>query len=504
MMIAARSAHGREPFGVSRRRFEELLSWASGAEAPMGHGEFEETLIERGTEVLRRVLQDRLDLLSSIELADWEAAGSPRSEGEAIRSRSRQVESTLGRVTLRRLGRKADGRKVSFALDARLNLPSDLYTHPLRQRIAEEGARGAWDGVVEHVDKTTGGHVPKRQAEVLAIVAAQDFEAFYAQPMPANEVLGSDALLVASSDSKGVRMVPHALREATRKAAQADAANAVRGDPMATKKPRLHDKRMAVVTAVWEQTPMPRAATDIVTELRRTPGQASTSKKKRDLPRPHNKRVSASVESGIVVCVRKLFDELDRRDPDRARRAIVLVDGEESQQSAILTQGVTRQRPVTLVLDLIHVIHYLWLAGAALCRKNEKATDVWVAKHLLLLLSRPFDEWTAAIERALRARRLTDGQRKPVDKALKYFRRNKSFMDYPAYLAQGLPIATGVIEGACRHLVQDRLGITGARWDLPGAEAVLRLRALHASGHWDAYWRFHQGQEQRRNYASAA
>ena len=87
---------------------------------------------------------------------------------------------------------------------------------------------------------------------------------------------------------------------------------------------------------------------------------------------------------------------------------------------------------------------------------------------------------------------------------MKYFRRNASFMDYPAFLEQGLPIVSGVIEGACRHLIQDRLGITGARWDLPGAEAMLKLRALHTSGDWDAYWLFHLRQEALRNYPSAA
>lgn len=503
-MIAARPPQRRDSFEAARDGFEDLLRWADGDETPMDESVFEEELIARGTEVLRCVLQGRLDVLSTKEVTEWTTAGSPSAEGETIRSRSRQVESKVGRVVLRRLGHKLARERVCFPLDARLNLPADLYTHPLRRKVAAEGARGAWDGVVERVDQATGGHVPKRQAEKLAIAAAQDFEAFYAEPMPANEVLGESALLVASSDSKGVRMVPHALRAATRKAAQAEAADAVRGDPMATKKPRLHDKRMAVVTAVWEQTPLPRTATDIVAELRRTPRPTSPARKKPTLPRPHNKRVSASVQSGVVVVVGKLFDELDRRDPSRARRAILLADGEESQQSAILSQSVTRKRAITLVLDLIHVIHYLWMAGFALCRKDKKATDLWVAKHLLLLLSRPVDSLIATIEEAARARRLGPAQRKPVDRALGYIRRNKSFMDYPTYLAHGLPIASGVIEGACRHLVQDRLGITGARWDLHGAEAVLRLRALHTSGDWDRYWRFHQQQERRRNYPTAA
>jgi hypothetical protein len=121
-----------------------------------------------------------------------------------------------------------------------------------------------------------------------------------------------------------------------------------------------------------------------------------------------------------------------------------------------------------------------------------------------MLLSRPVADLLVTIQHATAARRLSTRARKPIDRALKYFRRNASFMDYPAFLAQGLPIASGVIEGACRHLIQDRLGITGARWDLPGAEAVLRLRALHTSGDWNDYWRFHLRQEALRNYPSAA
>ena len=68
-------------------------------------------------------------------------------------------------------------------------------------------------------------------------------------------------------------------------------------------------------------------------------------------------------------------------------------------------------------------------------------------------------------------------------------------------LAAGYPIATGVIEGACRYLVRDRMELTGARWRLVGAEAVLKLRALRASGDFDAYWDFHEAREYERNHA---
>lgn len=55
-------------------------------------------------------------------------------------------------------------------------------------------------------------------------------------------------------------------------------------------------------------------------------------------------------------------------------------------------------------------------------------------------------------------------------------------MKYNEYLKNGYPIATGIIEGACRYLVKDRMEITGARWGLKGAEAILKLRAIKISG----------------------
>lgn len=499
MTMATHSALECDLFQPARASFEVIIGWLRGSAASMDHSLLEEGLEERGREVLRLLYQAQLDELAKVEKS--EAARTPIPPGTSVRTRSRQIETTFGRVVLCRLGYKVGRSKTHYPLDQRLNLPSEVYSHPLRRRVAEQARAVAWDGVVEHVDDNTGAHVPKRQAEQLTREAAKDFDAFYAQ-RPANDTLAAGTLLAASADCKGVRMLPKALREATRKAAEAEQAAVLHGDPMAQKKLRLHDKRMAIVTAVWEQQPQPRTASDIVTELQR-PSERSEARTPA-LPRPQNKRVSASVQKSLSTGVGEMFDELDHRDPERARGAVVLIDGDEHQQTAILDEGRRHERKLTIVLDLIHMIHYLWLAGFALCHKNHAKTDVWVARHLFLVLSHPVADLLAAIQGAADAQRLSKRARKPIDKALKYFRNNASFMDYPTFLAQGLPIASGVIEGACRHLIQDRLGITGARWDLPGAEAMLRLRALRTSGDWDAYWRFHQRQEAFRNYPSAS
>src|SRR5204862_4306916 len=106
------------------------------------------------------------------------------------------------------------------------------------------------------------------------------------------------------------------------------------------------------------------------------------------------------------------------------------------------------------------------------------------------------------IRRSATRRGLTAEQRKAADTCAGYLLNHTAYLRYHEYLAAGLPIATGVIEGACRHLVKDRMDLTGARWSLDGAEAVLRLRALRTSGDFDAYWRFHEQQDYRRNHVA--
>ena len=493
-----------DPFVSARESFDELVKLLGGDAAPRTHAGLEETVIESGTELMRQLLQARLDLLFERERIRWSQA--PHEPGVEVRARDRQLETQVGRLVVWRHGIKQAGDKAAcFPMDEELNLPADLYSHPLRERTADQVRGQAWDHVVEHIDERTGGHVPKRQAEQLAVRAAQDFEAFYEQP--ANDTVSEKALLVLSSDSKGIRMRPEALREATRKAAEAEQAEAVRGDPMAPKKARRHDKRMAIVTAVWEQEPNPRTARQIIANLRPNTAKASKKRKKakkRRAPRPQNKRLWASVDKDQSKGITEMFDEADRRDPERSRNVVVLVDGEESQETAILDEGRRRGRSLTLVLDIIHALSYLWGAGFALCHKDPRKTEAWVVRFLEKLLTQPVESVVADIQRSAAQRRLTAKERKPVDKCLKYYRRRLFMMRYPLFLAQGLPIATGVIEGACRHLVQDRLGITGARWDLPGAEAVLKLRALHSSGDWKTYWHFHHKQEAARNYPQAA
>jgi hypothetical protein len=95
---------------------------------------------------------------------------------------------------------------------------------------------------------------------------------------------------------------------------------------------------------------------------------------------------------------------------------------------------------------------------------------------------------------------LKGSRRTGADACVRYLGNKHDYLHYDQALQAGWPIATGVIEGACRHLIADRLDIGGARWGLDGAEAVLTLRAVISNGDFREYWRFHLEREHQQLY----
>lgn len=106
----------------------------------------------------------------------------------------------------------------------------------------------------------------------------------------------------------------------------------------------------------------------------------------------------------------------------------------------------------------------------------------------------------AGIRRSATLQELKACDRGGADLCCNYLIAKRKYLRYDIYLEAGYPISTGVIEGACRQLICDRLDITGARWSAAGAEAVLRLRSLRSSGDFEAYWAFHLAKEHERNH----
>ena len=315
-----------------------------------------------------------------------------------------------------------------------------------------------------------------------------------AAEVQATEPLAADALLVISSDGKGVVMHRQDLRPATRTASERTPRSKM-GSRL-SKGEKRNRKRMSTVAAVYSVAPHVRTPEQMLAALARDE-EAEPSHRR---PRPQHKRVWASLEHEPRQVLEEAFREALQRDPHRARRWVAVVDGNQTQLNILADLAARHDVKLTIVLDIFHVLEYLWKAGHALCAEGSKTLEQWVLHRLGRVLEGRAVHVAAGMRRSATKRRLTARQRKPVDRCANYLLKYQDYLAYDQYLGAGLPIGSGVIEGACRHLVNDRLGITGARWRLRGAEAVLRLRALRSSGDFDEYWAFHEAQEWQRTH----
>lgn len=488
-----------DPFAPVHELVADVLRSMSDTTIPRTHEALEQELLVSSREFARRALQGRLDLLAAQERRDL-TPPSVMAPDATRRSLRRTLRTVFGTVTVPRMGWRDHRAITYFPTDTALNLPAEQYSFTVRRFVAEHVAEQSFETAQRFLGQQ-GIVVPKRQAEELVVRMAQDFEVFYRWHQAcANDGAADDCALVMSCDATGIRMIPTALRDATRKEAAEEDADRPRGDPMAQRKERTHDHRMAVVTAVWDQPLKVRTAAQIIDNLRPATERRLDREESR-LPPPRNKVVSATITDNQSTAIKSMFDEAERRDPEHRREWIVLIDGARAQWDQIDAEAARRGVRVRIVMDLLHVMSYVWKAANALHGTGKRKAEEWACKYVGRLLTDSVVDVVAGMRQSATLQKATDSAREALETCAQYLLDRLWNLDYKTALAKGLPIATGVIEGACRHLVKDRMAITGARWDLPMAEAVLRLRALQVSDHWVAYLRFHLERESFRNHS---
>lgn len=485
-MPAARTE--TDAFAAARSNFEEMVCWLEGTgSACLTHAELEDQVERRGRQVQRSMFQDHLDLraLREQRVGAVDAEGIVHTNVEP--GHHRHLSTVVGTVNVERLAYRHLGASNLHPADAALNLPTELHSHGLRRLAAIESTRGSFDDASQAIERSTGVSVAKRQVESLTTTAATDVEDFYAARAP--EPGASDDVVVISVDGKGIVMRPDALRPATARAA--GAATPKLGTRL-SKGEKRYRKRMAEVGAVYDLAPVARTPTDVLASKH---GDNTTPP---PAPKATGKWVTASVAQDAAEVVARVFDEAERRDPDHQRCWVALVDGNNHQIDRIKAEAENRKLRITTVIDLIHVMEYIWSAAWCFFAEGDQAAEDWVRDKTLAVLEGNARDVAAGIRRRATTARLAKAKRKNADACATYLTNKAPYLDYPTALAAGWPIATGIIEGTCRYLVADRMDITGARWSVDGAEAVLKLRAVRSNGDFDNYWTFHLNHERQR------
>ena len=474
-------------------QFANIRGFLAGdAAAALEHSELEAYIKTEGFELLRLLLQDHFDLRAFKETRLAEVVDADGvARGAVERGHERPLATIIGTVSVGRLAYRRRGEENLYPADAVLNLPPQRHSHGLRQLAAIESSRGSFEEARDAICRATGVSVAKRQVEGLARAAAADFEAFYqAEPRPVAE---QGEVVVISADGKGIVMRPDGLRPATAEAA-AKAEHKLKG--RLSKGEKRNRKRMAELGAVYTVKPVPRSPADV---MARSDEQGP---KPKPAPEAENKWLTASVVDDAAAVIAQVFDEADRRDPTRRCDWVGLVDGNRHQIDRIKAEAKQRKIDVTIVVDFVHVLEYLWSASWSFFAEGTAAAEDWVGEKATAILEGKASIVAASIRRKATTLDLDGDERTNADRCADYLLAKTAYLDYPTALTNGWPIATGIIEGACRHVVKDRLDLTGCRWSLKGAEAILKLRALRTNNDWTRYWSHHLAQERKREHES--
>ena len=472
--------------------FARLQAWNHSPGAMnAGAYDVEQELFRGGMEVLRHMLEENFRCRGVGDVGSAIVLDAEENE-EAIRLGHRRLrglnyESIFGTIRLERLGYNKRGQQSVHPLDEVLNIPERKYSYVLQERGARWCGRGPFDETLDSLETTTAGHIPKRQLEETAVDAARDFTAFYesrSKTAPPPEASGS--ILVAGIDCKGIPK-----RKTVEEKAEPRKIRLGKGE-------KRTKKKMATVASVHTTQPYSRTAEQVVANLMDPDAPRPLNPR----PRPEARRLWASVKQSKDEVIKEVAREMQLRDPAGAKTAVCVMDGERALKTRAVKYLGSVFPGLLLILDIIHVVEYLWKASYALNEPQSDEARLWVRARLLRILKGEVSQVVRGMRQSATKHELSPEDREAIDTACVYFLGNKDRMRYDEYIARGLPIASGAAEGACGHLVKDRMEITGAIWDVQedGAEAVLRIRALDKSGDWDEYWSFHMAQERKRLY----
>jgi hypothetical protein len=478
----------------AEEKFRSMKEWMDGPGMERSAGEVERKLEEDGRELLRLLMQAHINARSEQVVLEEVIDNDGMERTHKRKGMTRHFLTTFGVLYVVREGYGGRGLNSLFPLDANLELPTDRFSYRIREISAIEASRGSYDEVVESIERYTGQKVGKRQVEQLVIRASNDFEEFYQRSMPDIRLSKADDLLILTCDGKGIVMHHDSLRPATQRAAKM---NKHKLRTRLSQGEKRNRKRDATVCSVYNVSPWIRTVESVVEHMRIPKDGTHKSR-----PKPQHKRVWADVVKSRKETIGQMFDEAEQRDPNHKRQWVILVDGSESQLRYIKDEAKSRGITPTIIIDFVHVLEYIWKAAYVFHKPSTQEAEDWVYHRLLRVFQGAPTYVAAGMRRSATCRNISKKKRKNVDKCANYLKKFAEYMEYQDYLTLGFPIATGVIEGACRHLIKDRMDLTGARWKLDGAEAILRLRALRSSGDFERYWAFHLKQERLRNHDS--
>jgi hypothetical protein len=460
--------------------FQALVAYVTGPEARSQTAYTVELTLFRRLLTLGAALL-RLFFVTRAAVCPSELVTAP--DGTPLRyhdQRPTTYYSVFGKVRFWRHYFTARGQEGRCPLDVELSLPARCYSDLLREWAAYGATDESYRESQTVLERILGLPLSLQALETGVAAAGEDVASFYEQPAEPTVPPPAATILVVQADGKGVPLVqPSRQRPSVRLG----------------KGQKRTKKKEAVVTALYTISPYPRTPQEVVAALLQDAGCPDPAVR----PQPVDKELRATL-AGKAVAMSRLAQRAAQREGPHIQQRVALTDGAEALQQQLVAHFPEH----TLILDVIHATEYLWDTANTLLGETHPQRLAWVRAYLEPLLAGQTEAVITALEAEMKDPTGTGTQRQAVRQTVGYYRRHQPSMHDDEYLARGWPIGTGVVEGACGHLVKDRMEPSGMRWTKTGAQAVLDLRAVRINGHWERYWAFHRHQQHQRLYGRSA
>lgn len=389
-------------------------------------------------------------------------------------------------------GTREKQKHEAIPLDARLELPENDTSYVLQEWDQSFCAQNPFEKSGDALKRVLGLRQSvatlERMSESMGL-DAEEFQRSQEPPLPEQEA----SFVVVTGDGKGVPM----RRDAPAEPSEHEKTEVSNRPEEAEAPSQSKNKKMAYVGAVYSIDPFVRSAKDILDEtFRRKSQERQPSPKNKRLRAELTLEVGGEVFDGKETLFRWLAQEVQSRNPDGRKKVVCLLDGEKALQTAAddhLPNHID-------ILDIMHALDKLWDAAHCFHKEKSKEAETFVEQRFQMLLEGKAGYVSGGLRQMATKHALRGEKKKTLDKVTTYFGNNLHRMRYDEYLAAGYPIGTGVVEGACKNLVKDRMERSGMRWLKRGAQAILNLRAVYLNDDWDTFCHRRIENESKRLY----
>ena len=358
-------------------------------------------------------------------------------------------------------------------LDARLGLPESEFSYLLQKWCQSKCVKESYKNAKVDIEEILPISPSILALEDMNQSMAEDVEGFHkSESVP----IDNHPICVITADCKGVRIRKD-------KPPEKDDARHAR-----KRGPRPGNKREACVGGVYTIDRFVRSVDDVMDETLR-------KKNKANRPVPQNKQLRAElthridgVDSNGKDRVFDWFaDQLKMRDVDQLKEIVCVMDGEVCLWNKLNALKKKLKIPIIPILDIYHVIEYLWEAGWSFYGNEPKLVEAFVTERTRRILEGGVGRVIGGLRQMATKGDFNKAQRKTFHKVITYLQNHRHLMHYDTYLAKGYPIGSGVVEGACGYVVKDRMEGTGMRWRIPTAQSMLNLRCVYLNDEWNDF-----------------